>query len=97
MTQRVEKGLGSDFYHTDAEKRWFIDSFGLREEWYTFLVTLEHIQFERMDDEQEFDGMMLRLVDGDRGRFLLWHMMATDFQWNIIGHHSFRSKYAAYL
>lgn len=65
MTQRVEKGLGSDFHHTDAEKRWFIDSFGLREEWYTFLVTLEHIQFERMDDEQEFDGMMLRLVDRD--------------------------------
>lgn len=90
----VEKGYGSHFRRTETEKTWFMESFGLREEWYQYLIDLEHIQFEKLDDKHAFGRMMVLLQDGERGRFLLWHMMAANFEWNIVNHPPFRSKYA---
>ena len=48
--------------------------------WATYMVNRDHIAFERMDLEKNFDEMSA-MMSGERGEFLKWHMRVTERIW----------------
>ena len=100
----VQKGVGSHFVGQDPREletlRLFLqDTFGLQEQWYQYFLALDHIEFEKLDNDNEF-GPMMEMLTGDRGDFLLFHLLLTEnptFHWNILDYAPFQKKYARFL
>lgn len=101
----IRKGVGSHFGERDpteseTHRRFLQDMFGLQEQWYSYFIALDHIEFEKLDNVREYGRMMEMLNERDKGDFLLFHLLLTEspaFHWNILEHAAFRKKYARFL
>lgn len=78
----------------------FYKGFGVQPQWLPFLASLEHLHLKALDDMRDFETMMAILHDGQRGCFLIWHILVTSkesIHWNINNYAPFRHEYGHFI